>query len=104
VHNKGSNKESFTIVEKLEILDSEKSNSNRLSSIVNTICQAIYKGNRLSKIVQLFIIATKDFLEQEEDVCDIGKDKSSKFYKYVQRNIQSFYTKGKRLFAANTTN
>ncbi len=74
VHDKDSDKSSFTMITKSEILDSEKYDSNRSNSTEEAIHQAVEKENRLSETLRAFTIAAEDALKQEKDHLEVKKD------------------------------
>jgi len=74
VHDEKSDENSFTMIMKSKILNSEKYDLNRLNSTEEAIHQAVEKENQLSEILWAFIIATEDAFKQEEDHLEVKKD------------------------------
>ena len=74
MHDEKSDENSFTMIMKSKILNSEKYDLNRLNSTEEAIHQAVEKENQLSEILWAFIIATEDAFKQEEDHLEVKKD------------------------------
>jgi len=74
VHDENSDKSSFIMIAKSEILDSEAYNLNRLNDIKEIICQAVEEESRLSKTLWAFTIAAENAFNQEEDCLEVKKD------------------------------
>ncbi len=70
-HDEDSDESAFTMVEEPEIPDSE---GNDTDYTLEAMRQAIHTGNQLQRIVQTFINAAEDALQQGEDDVDIGKE------------------------------
>jgi len=74
VHDENSDENSFTMIAKSEIFDSEAYDSNRSNSTEEAIHQAVKEENRLSETLRAFTIAAEDALKQEEDHLEVKKD------------------------------
>ena len=62
------------MIAKLEILDSEEYDLNRLNSTEETIHQAVEKENQLSETLQAFTITAEDTFKEEENHLEVKKD------------------------------
>jgi len=95
VHDENSDKSSFTMIAKSEILNSEAYDLNKSDSIEEAIHQAVEEENRLSETLRAFTIAAEDTLDQEEDHLEVKKD----FRKLTsQASFISMYNKLYTLF------
>ena len=74
VHNEKSDKSSFTMIAKSEILDSEEYDLNRSNSTEETIHQAVEKENQLSETLQAFTITAEDTFKEKENHLEVKKD------------------------------